>query len=223
MIKLTGKEFRGCIFDLDGTLLNTLDDISDSMNAVLQKRNLPLRSIEDIKIFVGDGLRTLVLKSLPEAVRYDLEEECLKEMIVEYSDRWHNKTVKYAGIDQLIEFLLRNSIKMAVLSNKAEEFTKRISDHYFNSGIFSAVIGERDDIPRKPAPDGALKIAKDLSLKPSEMFYIGDTNTDMFTAINAGMFPVGAGWGFRGEEELRESGARIIMMKPEQLIKTANQ
>jgi len=223
MIKLMGKEYRGCIFDLDGTLLNTLEDITDSMNSVLEKRNFPLRTTEEIKVFVGDGLRTLVLKSLPESIRYDFEEECLLEMREAYALKYREKTHKYEGIDKLIEYLMKNMIKMGVLSNKADDFTKKITEHYFGSGLFSSIIGETEGMPRKPAPDGALKIAKEFSIKPAEMIYIGDTNADMFTAINSGMFPIGAGWGFRGEDELRESGARVILKNPTQLITMMSQ
>mgnify|MGYP000885794739 CR=1 FL=1 len=212
-------KFKAVIFDLDGTLLNTLEDLANSMNAVLSKLGLPLHNTEKYKYFVGTGLRNLVRKALPEEKQDDVTvDSCLAAMREEYSRRWADKTRPYDGIPELLDELTKRNIKMSILSNKAHEFTELIVDKFLSKWRFEAVFGERPSVPKKPDPTAALEIARLLAVPPGEFLYLGDSGTDMKTANEAGMYAVGVLWGFRKEEELTANGARAVISKPADLI-----
>ena len=213
------KKFRGVIFDLDGTLLDTLDDLADAMNSVLQKHGFPIHAVASYKLFIGHGLRNLVKNALPDTNRDDTTiDKCLEEMKKTYSQHWANKTHIYEGIGELLDELSRMNIKLGVLSNKADNFTKLMVKHFLGKWHFEAVYGEREGMPRKPDPQGAIEISNIMRINPNEIIYVGDSGSDMLTAANAGMFGVGVLWGFRDKQELIENGAKATISHPLEII-----
>jgi len=212
-------KFKAVVFDLDGTLLDTLDDLADSMNSVLKKNGYPVHDTEAYKSFIGNGMRALVIRAFPENMRDDVNVDIgLADMRDEYSRRWSNKTRPYNGMIETLEKLSDKNLKLCVLSNKADEFTKLMIKKFFPSQKFSLVYGERPGIPKKPDPQGALEIAHKLGIMPSECLYLGDSGVDMQTAVSAGMYPVGVLWGFRKAEELVSNGARILVAEPSAIL-----
>lgn len=212
-------KFKAVVFDLDGTLLDTLEDLADSMNSVLVAHNYPAHEVEKYKYFVGDGMRTLVQRTFPEGKKDDENVEAgLTAMKEEYARRWNNKTRPYVGITEMLNGLTAGGIKLSVLSNKADHFTKLMVGKLLPDWHFDLVFGERQGIPKKPDPAGALEIAEALGIPPEECLYLGDTGVDMKTAVSAGMYPLGVLWGFRKAEELVENGARILIADPVTLL-----
>lgn len=211
-------KFKGIIFDLDGTLVNSLEDISDAMNTVLKGLNYPTHTYETYQYFIGSGLRNLVSKALPATNNSDEQIEiCFECMINEYREMCTVKTKPYEGIVELLENLTSQNIKMAVFSNKADELTKKIADQIFPNS-FDTAIGLSTEELKKPNPFEALEIGKKWNLKPEEILFVGDSDIDMQTAINANMFPVGVTWGYRTEEELKNSGAKVVINNASELI-----
>jgi len=210
---------KAVMFDLDGTLLDTLEDIADSMNTVLQREGFNTYSPEAYKHFIGDGVEKMVYRALPDNQKEEtMIAKCVQQYRAEYQKNWSNKTKPYDGITDLLEALSKDRLKLTVLSNKPDEPTKMMVSHYFPNLSFNIVQGARSDIPRKPDPTAALKIAARLSVPPDRFIYLGDTATDMKTAVAAGMYPVGVSWGFRTPEELTSNGARLILDKPTDLL-----
>ena len=208
-------KFKAVLFDLDGTLLDTLDDLADSMNSVLERFGYPTHEVAAYKYFVGKGFRNLVHNTFPEYARDDAAiERGISAMREEYAKRWDNKTKPYPGINSLLDALTQKGLKIAILSNKADDFTNRIVKKLLPDWHFELVYGERTGIPRKPDPSGALEIAQKLGVQPCECLYLGDTGVDMKTAVSAGMYPVGVLWGFRKAEELAADGARVLIADP---------
>ncbi|HVO37874.1 MAG TPA: HAD family hydrolase [Spirochaetia bacterium] len=212
--------FTAVLFDLDGTLLNTLDDLADSMNAVLASRGYQTHPTEEYRWFVGDGVELLVRRTLPRTLQDDepVVESCRSQMRDEYGRRWKNRSRPYPGVPALLDGLAERAVRMAILSNKPDAFVGEIARHFFGSWTFAAAWGARPEIPRKPDPTAALAIAHEVGAEPGSFLYVGDTNTDMETALAAGMFPVGALWGFRDERELREAGARVLAARPADVL-----
>jgi phosphoglycolate phosphatase len=211
-------KFKAALFDLDGTLLDTIDDLADSMNTVLKKFGFPPHAVEKYKYFVGDGMDILVKRALPETCR-DLEliARCITEMKEEYSIHWADKTRPYSGIPELLDAFSGKGIKLSILSNKPHDSTKAVVSLMLPKWRFEAVSGVKEGGPRKPDPAAALNTAVNLGIPPHDFIYIGDTDTDMKTAVSAGMFPVGALWGFRTADELIRAGARILVKNPADL------
>ena len=219
-MKTPTVECQAAIFDLDGTLLDTLEDIAASMNAALQRLGYPAHDTALYRYLTGDGMRTLAERSLPLLERSEMTvQSCIREFRSEYENRWAAKTGPYPGIPDLLDALERRGIKLNVLSNKLEKFTQRLAHHFLSRWHFSFVIGLRPGLPQKPDPAGALLIARELGIPPAQFIYLGDTGVDMKTAVQAGMFPVGALWGFREEKELVDSGARKLVADPRGLLK----
>jgi len=212
--------YRAVIFDLDGTLLDTIEDLTEAMNAALAKLGLPGKSTAECKTFVGDGVATFVRRVLPPEARDDenFARRLRDFMRAEYAVRQTVKTRPYPGIPETLDALAERRIPLAVLSNKPHDSTLAVVGHYFGRWEFRAVLGARDGVPAKPDPAGALEIAALLGLAPADVFYLGDTNTDMQTAVAAGMFPAGALWGFRTAEELLANGARVLLERPADLL-----
>jgi len=210
---------RAVIFDLDGTLLDTLDDLADSANHVLGEFGFPTHPVDAYRYFIGDGIGTLIRRILPENRR---DEGTMNEVLLayrgEYGRRWNVKTRPYEGIEALLDGLSARGVRLAILSNKPDEFARKCVDAMLPRWTFDLVQGERPDGPRKPDPAGALEIAARWGLPPSQVAYAGDTGTDMKTAAAAGMFAVGVLWGFRGEEELVAGGARVLIRRPCELL-----
>ena len=211
--------FKGVIFDLDGTLVNSLEDLADSMNIVLQNNNYPIHELQTYRYFIGNGIRNLVCKSLPETNKEEtLIDKYYDSMIEVYRNNCVNKTKLYDGITELLDELVSRKIKLAVFSNKADEFTKKIVLTLLPDWNFEAIIGLSTEAHKKPNPLGALQIAEELGICPEEMIYVGDTGIDMQTTNNSGMYAVGASWGFRAKEELISKGAMYLLKHPLDLI-----
>jgi len=210
---------KAVIFDLDGTLLDTIDDIADSMNIVLEKYGLPTQDVEDYKYFVGDGAVVLAERSAPDALPANLTAEQLAdEYRAIYSTMQTNKTVPYDGMPELLSALAERGIKLAVLTNKAHSAALEVMSQFFPTIHFDVIIGVRPGYSLKPNPAGVHEILNILKLPPEEILYVGDTDTDMQTAVAAGLKSVGVLWGFREEKELLDHGADIIVNHPLEIL-----
>ena len=209
----------GILFDLDGTLADTLEDLADAMDRVLRGAGLPGHGYAEYRRMVGHGIRQLVSAALPADRRDDpTVDACFAQMMADYGAHSLIKTHVYADVPELLAALRVRGLKLAVLSNKADEPTQRIVAALFADGVFDAVAGARTDVPLKPDPAGALLIAASLGLEPGRMLYVGDSPTDMRTALAAGMTPVGVSWGFRTRDELLEAGASALLDHPRELL-----
>lgn len=213
-------KYKAVMFDLDGTLLDTLEDIADSMNSVLSHLGFRTHPVEAYKYFIGDGMEKLIERTLPESERSRANQDRILPLLKEqYEQRWRSKTEPYEGIFDLLRTLSKMGAKTTVFSNKPDEATRMAINHFFTDSPFEVVRGARNDTPRKPNPEGALIIADQMNIAPKDFLYAGDTSTDMQTAEAAGMFAVGVSWGFREEEELIAHGARVVINHPLDLLK----
>lgn len=212
-------QIRAIIFDLDGTLLDTLEDIANSMNTVLVKHGFPTHSVDDYRYLVGDGAAVLVSRVLPEEKRNDETiKNLLKEFRKEYSYNCNVTTKPYDGVHEMLDALTAHGIKLTILSNKPDDFTKLCVTEFLPNWNFDIVFGLREGIPRKPDPTGALQIAGHLNIPPAHILIVGDTSVDMKTAVAAGMFSVGVLWGFRSQEELLNNGAQALIQRPQEIL-----
>jgi phosphoglycolate phosphatase len=222
--KITGNErnlmaYKAIIFDLDGTLLNTLEDLTNSMNRVLTKEGFPIHPLDAYRYFVGNGATMLVTRTLPPENRDDETiRRCLKMFLEDYNQNWNIKTKPYKGVPGMLDALAARGLKMAVLTNKPDNNAKSCVAELLSNWNFEMVLGQRDGLPRKPDPAGALEIAEIFQIAPSEILYLGDTAVDMQTALAAQMFPVGALWGFRPQKELQENGAQAFLKQPMDIL-----
>jgi haloacid dehalogenase superfamily, subfamily IA, variant 1 with third motif having Dx(3-4)D or Dx(3-4)E len=213
------KKYKAVIFDLDGTLINSLQDIGDSMNRVLAAQGFPTHDYDAYRYFVGRGLRTLVGRALPEGQRTEeVVDVVYTALMKDYAIRCLDKTRLYEGIPEMLDSLTAQDLKLAILSNKSHNFTLKITDELVSNWPFKVILGTNEETPRKPDPTGAFHIIRKLGITPEEVLYVGDTSTDMKTAVAAGFFPVGVTWGFRTKEELLENGALAIIDKPQDLL-----
>lgn len=211
-------KYKAILFDLDGTLLNTLNDIGNAVNRVLSRRNFPTHAMDAYRNFVGDGIRTLIVRSLPaENQDASLIRACMDEFNREYDKTWNIETSLYPGIEDMLDLVQDRGLRLAVFSNKPHDFTQNCVDAFFPYREFEVVLGIKESIPHKPDPTGALTIARRMGVAPSSFLYLGDTGTDMQTARAAGMYPVGALWGFRSADELIENGAKAVVSHPEEV------
>lgn len=217
------KAIRACIFDLDGTLIDSLDDLADAANAALTEAGFPAHPVEDYRDFVGNGIETLIRRALPAEALKKLDplrvQAIVQHMSHIYARHWHSKTRCYEGIAELVEQLRERGLPLAVLSNKPHVFTCEIIEHFFPSKPFELVYGARPHVPNKPDPCGALQVAAELGLDPAQVLFVGDSNVDMNTGRQAGMPAVGVCWGFRSREELLEAGAAALMEQPADLAR----
>jgi phosphoglycolate phosphatase len=212
-------DFKAVIFDLDGTLLDTLEDLADSMNTVLLNNRLPVHDAPAYRYFVGDGIDMLVRRALPFEIADEEElHRFIREMQKEYAGRWTQKTRPYPGIPELLDAFSAGGFEMAVLSNKPDEATRHIIQTFLPDVSFRLIIGATSGKPKKPDPTVALEIADRLRTAPARFIYVGDTSIDMRTAVAAGMFPVGALWGFRRAEEMIAAGAELLASQPASLL-----
>lgn len=212
-------DIKAVLFDLDGTLLDTIDDLADSMNIVLSHRGYPTHDVDKYKYFIGDGAYNLVLRALPEDKRdKQTVESCFSAFRMEYNNRIVEKTHPYPDVPKLLDSLQDMGIRLCILSNKPDEATRFVASRLLAHWKFDAVFGERPGVPRKPDPSAALEIADMLGIKPQDFLYLGDSGVDMKTANAAGMYPVGASWGFRTAEELEECSAKLVIESPLQLL-----
>ena len=209
---------KAVIFDLDGTLLNSLIDIAESVNYVLRKYNLPQHKFDDYKYMIGNGVEVLVKKALPDNISKEDFEKYYKEISEVYRENQMNKTHPYDGIKDMLQGLKDKGVKINILSNKPDNFTQEVVKHYFPEFEFAVIRGALPDVPKKPAPDAVYSIVEQNGIDKQDFLYVGDTSTDMQTAKNAGLTAVGVLWGYRNEQELKENGADYIISKPEELL-----
>ena len=213
-------EFKAILFDLDGTLLDTLTDLANSMNGALEQLGLPVHPVEAYLEFVGDGVETETRRALGAAADDpEIFSKCLVIAKQKYAEKYLENTASYAGIAEMLDELERLGIPKAIFSNKPDEFVQPIVDKLLGEWSFAAVQGLDENTPHKPDPTAAIAIAEKLGFEPGEILYVGDTNTDMQTAVAAGMYPVGVLWGFRGAEELTANGAKVLIEEPGDLLK----
>jgi len=211
--------FKAVLFDLDGTLLDTLKDIGNAANRVLAGKGFPTHELDAYRYFVGDGTAMLINRALPEENRNDdVIRGCLKEFLEDYGRNWNVKTKPYEGIPEMLDALNDRGLKMAILSNKPHGFTKQCATELLSNWSFDVVIGQRDGAPPKPDPGGALEVVKRLNIPPAEFLYIGDSGVDMKTAVASGMFPVGVLWGFRSMGELKDNGSLALVDRPSEIL-----
>lgn len=215
--------YKAVIFDLDGTLINSLHDIADSMNRVLVANGFQTHNYDAYRYFVGRGLRVLVGRTLPEEKRTEETISTLYSgLLKDYEKNCLGKTALYQGISEMLDSLMARSLRLAILSNKADDFTQKIVGELLFRWPFEVTLGSKEGLPRKPDPTSALLISQKLGLSPEEILYVGDTGVDMTTAVAAGMYPVGVSWGFRSKEELLENGAKAIINSPAELLELLN-
>ena len=211
--------YNGIIFDFDGTLVDSLGDIVDSMNHVLAEKGFPPHTREEYRSLVGKGIEDLAEKSLPPDMR---DRETVKSILVPYKKRYHEhcliKTGPYPGIVYMLEKIKKHGIYIAVLSNKAEEFTRYMADRLFAGDLFDDVVGAREGVPAKPHPESSIGIAARAGIQPGQFLFVGDSGSDMKTARNACMTPLGVLWGYRDRPELEKEGAMYIVNHPREIL-----
>ena len=208
---------KAVIFDLDGTLADTLEDLCDSTNYALEKHGFPKRDLSEFNMFIGDGVPKLIERAIPkEKFTEEAKQKVYNEFMVHYRQNFLNKTVPYKNIPECVNALLEAGLKLAIVSNKIDEMTVKIANELF-SGKFSVVVGKREGCPLKPNPTSTLEVMQKLGVKPEESVFIGDSGMDMKTAKNAGCVALGVLWGFRGKEELIENGADYLVESQEEL------
>ncbi|MGC8774168.1 MAG: HAD family hydrolase [Chlorobaculum sp.] len=212
-------KFSAVVFDMDGTLLDTLADISYSLNSVLEEHGYPTHTLEECRLMVGFGMRELVRKALPESAHDDaITEPLLKEMQARYAEHWNDSSRPYDGVAGLLDAIDQLGLKKAILSNKPDRFTRQCADELLARWNFDVVMGFREGIAPKPDPTGALLVAEELGLQPASILYVGDSGVDMKTANAAGMYPLGVTWGYRPGDELLATGAAKLVSHPTDII-----
>lgn len=205
------------IFDLDGTLLDTLEDLYNSVNYALETNNLPKRSLDDVRNFVGNGIRLLIERSVPENTSVELTDKTFNCFKSYYGIHCNDKTNTYPGINNMLKELKKNNYKIAILSNKAQYAVTKLSKIYFDN-IIDMAIGATENIPKKPAPDSLYICAEKLGVKLKNVTYIGDSDVDVKTALNANVNGIAVTWGFRSKEFLISSGAKILADNTDELL-----
>lgn len=211
--------FRAILFDLDGTLLDTLADIARAANEALTLEGFPERTEEEFRHFVGDGIATTLRRALPPDRADDQAvDRCVARFQETYGKAWNVQTRPYPGIPELLDALTSRRVALAVVSNKGDDFAKRFGEAYLGRWPFQAVVGLRSGVPKKPDPTSALEVASTLAVEPASCIFVGDSGVDMQTGRAAGMFPVGVSWGFQTVEMLRDGGAGAIIDDPRELL-----
>jgi phosphoglycolate phosphatase len=217
------------IFDLDGTLADSIADIAEAMNAVLSELSLPAHPQDAYKAFVGEGAENLARRAVRAALGLDWRSpssdglprplpDLVEAYRVHYGAQEHAHSTPYQGIDRMLDGVVASGRKMAVLSNKRDDFTRHLVTHAFARWPFIDVRGEREGVPRKPDPTAALELALELNVLPQRIGFVGDTPIDVGTALAAGMVPIGVLWGFRTRAELTLAGAKFLLERPEDLL-----
>lgn len=213
------QTIKGIIFDLDGTLIDSLTDIATAANSVLEKFGFQPHPVEAYKTFVGDGVNVLMERIVPgQEITDEFRMKFLMAWKDAYAVQWKIQTRPYDGILELVTRLKNEKYLMGVLSNKPQEFTQACVAEFFPAGMMDPVWGLCEDRPKKPDPKGALDMTSHWGIGPEEVLYIGDTNTDMQTAVNAGMWPLGVSWGFRPRTELESCGAKAVIDHPSEIL-----
>ncbi|MBU4317229.1 MAG: HAD family hydrolase [Proteobacteria bacterium] len=208
-------KFKAVIFDMDGTLLDTLEDIAGSVNRVLMKRGFPTHDLNQYRAFIGEGPKILISRALPMEQRATgMVSSCLQAYLDDYRENCAISTTLYEGIPELLDELVHRNIKITILTNKQNDLARLCADLFLSRWHFDRILGLRADVPRKPHPAGALEIADHLGVDPKNILFVGDSDTDMKTAHAGGMFPVGVRWGFASQEVLKSGGAERLIVHP---------
>ena len=207
------------IFDLDGTLLNTLEDLKDSTNYALQKFRFPQKTLDEVRSFVGNGLRMLIVRAVPAGTEDAVIDAVLQTMKLHYAENYHNKTRPYDGIEALLARLKAEGYPMAIVSNKADLVVALLRKLYFDA-LIPVAVGETEGVLRKPAPDMVIEGLRRLGLPGAKAVYVGDSEVDLQTARNAGLPCLSVTWGFRSIQQLEEAGAQHLVHTPEELYET---
>lgn len=211
-------KIKSAVFDLDGTLLDTLGDLRDSVNSVLERNGFTPRSTEEIRAFVGNGIRLLVERAVPENTEAEITDKCFEEFKEYYKTHSAILTKPYEGIPELLEALKKSGVKIAVVSNKADFAVKSLMKQYF-AELYDCAYGERDGIEKKPAPDGVFGAMAEIGAEPETTLYVGDSEVDVETARNAHLPCVAVTWGFRDKEVLESLFPEYIVDSPDEIIK----
>ena len=198
------------VFDLDGTLLNTLEDLKDSVNFALERQGYPLRDLGEIRSFVGNGIRLLMERAVPENIDAETFEICFKDFCDYYKIHMEDKTAPYDGINDMLTNIKKAGFKTAIVTNKADFAAQDLCKRMFGENI-DFVVGSSDDRPNKPAPDGVFYALEKLDSKIENTVFVGDADTDILTAKNANLPSIGVLWGFRDREVIEEAGAEYIV------------
>ncbi|MGA2531702.1 MAG: HAD family hydrolase [Candidatus Aminicenantales bacterium] len=218
-MSIVSPNYKAVIFDLDGTLLDTIDDIAGAMNRVLEGRAFKPYGVEAYKGLVGDGIEEMVRRALaPRELGEEETAGIVRDYRREYECCWRAHSRPYSGVPELLGELARRGVKMAVLSNKSHSFTEAMTLELLAPFRFDVIRGAIPGVPLKPDPKPALMIAAEVGVVPAEVIFLGDTKVDMKTAVAAGMLPVGALWGFRSAEELKANGAVALIASPIELL-----
>ena len=210
-----------CIFDLDGTLIDTIDDLGESVSYALTTLGLPTRTREEYLSFVGNGTYLLVQRSLPEELKENTEilDKAFKLFSDHYDKNYANKTAPYEGILEVVEELKNSGVKVACFTNKPQEFAVPLANKFFKEGTFEFVYGVREGYPKKPDPAVELDIMANLGVSAEETIHIGDSDVDVHTAKNAGVKCIACTWGFRSEESLVKCDPEFLARKPQDILK----
>lgn len=208
---------RTLVFDLDGTLLNTLQDLADSTNFALRKSGMPPRSLDEVRLFVGNGVHRLMERAVPGGESNSDFKTCYACFRAHYAEHCLDKTKPYSGIEELLSTLQRNHFRLAIVSNKFDVAVKELNENFFSRYI-DVAIGEREGVRRKPAPDTVLTALSELGSQPSDAIYVGDSEVDLETAANAGLPCISVSWGFKGNDFLMQHGAKFIVDKPSDIL-----
>lgn len=208
--------YKLAVFDMDGTILDTLEDLKDSTNFALEKCGYPTRTYDEVRRFVGNGIRKLIERAVPEGLTVEQIDRVHEVFTEHYKVHCADKTKAYEGIKPLLEKLRASGVKTAVVSNKADYGVQELCKEYFD-GLFDYAVGEREGIRRKPAPDAVNEALRVLGIDKSEAVYIGDSDVDFETAKNAELPCISVLWGFRDEEFLREKGATLFVHDPAEI------
>lgn len=213
------KMIKAVLFDLDGTLVNSLADLAASANYALSVMGYPTHETEKYKYFVGDGMPKLIERVLPESERTaEIHKKCLDIFMAHYSEHYVDKTYVYDGIKDLLDTLKKKGLKLAVISNKSQEPAVTVVNKLFGGGVFDIVCGKQEGYPAKPDPALTLKVINDLGVNTNESVLIGDSGMDAAAAVNAGCVGIGVLWGFRTEKELRDNGDKYIVDTPKKIL-----
>lgn len=216
------RKYDTVLFDLDGTLLNTLEDLTDSVNFALNLYGFPNKKMMEIRSYLGNGIARLIALSIPKGMQNSHYEDCLSEFRLHYAKNVQNKTAPYEGIREVLEYLVKENYKIAVVSNKFDQAVKELAQVHFTQYIQTA-FGEAEDVPRKPAPDMVFKALESLDAEARRAVYIGDSEVDVKTARNAGILSIGVTWGFRDRDVLERAGADYIIDHPQEIIRIISQ
>lgn len=215
--EMKGKKYDAVIFDLDGTLLNTLEDLKNSVNYALETFHMPVRTLEEIRHFVGNGVQCLIELAVPEGTGTEEREKIFEAFREHYCIHCNDKTGLYAGIPELLMELKKQGFQMAIVSNKLQEGVDALSERYFRN-YTSVAIGAREGIRKKPAPDTIQEALRRLGISRERAVYVGDSEVDIATAANSGMDCITVAWGFRTRQEQEAAGAVTFVEEPLQII-----